>query len=81
MRRRFSSDSRRVHGIRLAIHDIVVDAVLEITGGGGNVAPVIAKQPFRVRFVIREEDLRHALAVQPALLVIIVFQRDDACLG
>ena len=71
---RFRSRFRRVHGVLCAMNDIVVDPVLD-----SGRAVLGAEKLLRVGFVFGEEKLRLALAVEPAIAVIVVmdFERGD----
>src|SRR6266516_1139449 len=78
MRRSFGSDLRRVHGLFVPMHDTVIDAILDI--GTGRLGGRLAKTP-KIRLIVREEDFRRVLAIEPASLVIIVFEGDNARVG
>ncbi len=61
----------RIHRIRGAMHDVVVDAILDI---GRTVLD--SKQAAGVGLVFGEEQFRRAFAVQPAIAGLIVIQFD-----
>jgi hypothetical protein len=65
MRRGFRADALRVHGLLLAMHNVVVDAILDI---GGMV--VDAVQTLVISLVLGEEQFRSALAAELALTMV-----------
>src|SRR5262249_50162260 len=72
MRRGFRASVLRVHGLLLAMDDVVVDAIFHIRG-----SVVAAIQAPVIRFVLSEEQLRGALAAELTLTIVIMLQIDD----
>ena len=62
MRRSLGPGLLRIHGVRLAVDDEVVDAVLD---EGRSVLP--AEEPLRVGFVFREQQGSLAIAIEITL--------------
>ena len=66
----------RVHRVLLALHNIIVKAVLHVPG-----AFLVAIEAAAVGFILCEKQSGFALAKQPAKTVVIVLGLDDAHLA
>ena len=61
----------RIHGVLLALHKVIVDAVLDV--GGAVRDP---EDPLRVRFILREQERDVPIAIQIELAQRGIFRRD-----
>jgi hypothetical protein len=62
MRRNFGAPTVRPHGLGVAVHDIIVDAVLEVVAGCLDPA-----EPPDIGLALTEQKFRAAVAVKPQL--------------